>query len=71
MVERAKGRLTGIPVLKICLVVNNMRALLTNWSSASKTYEKSWAACQQMQLGLGRIQAETKTKESPWMKGLG
>lgn len=68
--ERVKGRLMGIPVLQICLVVGNERRLLMNWASALKTYEKNVAACQYKMLGLGRLQVGAETRESPWRKGL-
>lgn len=63
--EKVTGRLMGIPVLQICLAVRNESGLLTNWPSALKTYEKNVAACQHRMLGLGKIQAGTKTRESP------
>lgn len=60
-----KGRLMGIPVLQICLVVGNEKGLLTNWPSALKTYEKNVAACQRKMCWLGRIRAGIWTRESP------
>lgn len=62
--EKVKGRLMGIPVLQICLVVGNERGLLMNSPSALKIYEKNVAACQRKMLVQGRIWAGAKTRGS-------
>lgn len=61
--ERVKGRLMGIPVLQICLVLGTEKELLANWTSALTTYEKNVAACQHKMIELGRILAGTKARE--------